>query len=122
MSRDRDLLNILASNAAVNRDGYRSSKLQGRRFENAADSKSCHSNQPCWVTVFTTHCRPSAKLYNCLDAPSFEASTALVQSASVFCFLLAAFNTFFYFPLVWAALHSLINVAEQLLVYPNTLR
>jgi hypothetical protein len=86
MSRIRGLLNILASNADVNRDDDQN-LAAGARFENAATMRSCHSNHPCLLPGPGTICFLSlAKLYIYLDAPTLQAPTATDQSALSFVF------------------------------------
>ena len=85
-SRIRGPLNILASNAGVDRDDDQN-LAAGGRFENAATMRSCHSNQPCFLPgPRTTRFLSLSKLYILLDAPTLQASTATVQSALSFVF------------------------------------
>lgn len=85
-SRVMDFLNILASNADAHHDDDQN-LAAGLRFENAANISSCHSNQPCCRSVpRTTRFLSLPNSISCRMPQVSQASTALVQSATVLCF------------------------------------
>lgn len=114
-SRNMDFLNILASNADVNR-GDDQNLVAGLRFENAAYTSSCHSNHPCFrIAPGTTRLLSIIQTLYLLGCPKF---LGLIHSCSIrhpsFVFFSSLCNYFLLSPTGWVAFHSLIDIAEQL--------
>ena len=106
--------NILASNAVIHH-GDDQNLAAVLRFENAANIRTCHSNQPCHLLAR----EPSVSwsllqtLYTCQMPHDFQAFNRNCLTDRL-CFSQPC-NYFLLLPTGWAALHSLINIAAQLL-------